>query len=128
MAQTTPASPKGDAASSTNGDAPAPAKTPAKTTYIAFVWGEGLNEDDAHDVEGWLPVIAPGRPKGGAQQEFSVPSGNVKAVQDTVLAALAAEYKDAKSFRIAVVSARFWADEEFVQEPPPPPSFKPKGK
>lgn len=126
VAESTTKAPKGATATSDNGDAPAPTPEPPKptamTVYIAFAWEDGA----------WIPVM-----DGAKQKEYKVPSGQGGKVQEQVLVELAladraacatdTEREPATSFRIAVVSARFWVDEEFEQEPPPPPQFKPKG-
>lgn len=132
MAESTTKAPKGATATTGNGDTPpattdtpAPTAPPkATTTYLAFVWDDELGDG------AWRPITdGNGKPK-----DFVVPSGQGSQVQEQVLADLAAEdreagagdpaHKPATSFRIAFVSARFWVDETFEQEPPPPPQFK----
>lgn len=123
----------GNGKGTTPPDPPAPDSTPAEpvkaepkmTTYLAFVW----------EAEGWTPILD--NSKGGEQKQYVVPSGQAPKVQDTVLAELAASDKQRKSvdpefelptkYRIAIVSARYWVDAEFEQEPPPPPQFRRAG-
>lgn len=117
-------------------------KEGAKTTYLAFVWREGFIEIPWDEppvprgegeeevpmprvpIAGWSPVMDK---SGRKPKEYTVPSGQSDKVRDEALVALAAEEPDAKSFRVAVVSARFWVEGEFEMEPPPPPQFKQKG-
>lgn len=126
MAESTTAAPKGAASNAGNGTAPAtPTKQAATTTYLAFVWQEPGGDPDGDGPVydgGWVPLM-----DGKTQREFVVPSGQVERVQQEACVLLAKEQPLAKSFRIAVVSARFWTEESFEQEPPPPPSFKRAG-